>query len=124
MGRLSKCYADTKKQITLTIMINRFYTTTIAVTRMSWSNESSAEVSVGSFSGHIQQAGPEFAENIAEAWGQTFLVWCAKGTDVEAGDTLTIETGDYAGTYSVKNVQTNATGENQHLELTAIKDVS
>lgn len=103
--------------------IERFYTTTIAVKRMEWSNESSAEVTVGEFAGHIQQARPEFAQEIAEAWGKTFLVWCEKGTDVEPGDTLTIATGDYAGTYSVRNVQTNAVGANQHLELTAIKDI-
>ena len=102
--------------------ISRFYTTTIVTTRMDWSNESAAEVSVGSFLGHIQQAGPDMIEHIAEAWGKAFIVWCAKGTDVETGDTLTISSGDYAGTYSVKNLQTNATGGNQHLELTVIKD--
>ncbi len=104
--------------------IERFFTTTFAVMRMSWSGDSSAEASAGSFVGHIQQARPEFAEAIAEAWGKTFVVWCAKGTDVEAGDTLTISTGDYAGTYSVKNIQVNAVGNNQHLELTAIKDIA
>jgi hypothetical protein len=90
---------------------------------MSWTNESSAEISAGSFSGHIQQARPEFAEQIAEAWGKTFIVWCAKGTDVLPGDSLTIASGDYAGTYNVKNSQTNAVGSNQHLELTVIKDI-
>ena len=104
--------------------IEIFYTTTFAVTRMEWSNESSAEASASSFIGHIQQARPEFAEQISEAWGKTFVVWCAKGTDVEPGDTLTIASGDYAGTYSVKNVQTNAVGGNQHLELTVIKDIA
>lgn len=103
--------------------IERFYTFTFIVTRMEWTNESSAEVSAGSFKGHIQQAQPEFVEMIGEAWGKTFIVWCAKGTDIETGDTLTIASGDYAGTYSVKNSQLNATGSNQHLELTVIKDV-
>ena len=103
--------------------IERFYTTTIAVTRMEWSNESSAEQSVASFLGHIQQARPEFAEQIGEAWGKTFIVWCPKTTDVEPGDSLTIATGDYAGAYSVKNVQINATGSNQHFELTVIRDL-
>lgn len=102
--------------------IERFYTITIATARMAWANESSAETSVGSFSGHVQQARPEFTEHIGEAWGKTFLVWCAKDTDVETGDTLTIATGDYAGTYSVKNIQTNAVGANEHLELVVIKD--
>lgn len=103
--------------------IDRFFTVSIVNTRMNWSNESSAEVSVGSFNAHVQQASPELAQHIAEAWGKTFSIWCAKGTDVEAGDTLTIASGDYAGTYSVKNVQVNATGSNEHLELTAIKDL-
>jgi hypothetical protein len=104
--------------------IERFYNTTFAVTRMTWANESSAEASAGSFSGHIQQARPEFAQQIQTAWGKTFVVWCDKGTDVLPGDTLTIASGDYAGTYSVKNSQINAVGGNQHLELTAIKDIS
>ena len=90
---------------------------------MNWSGESSAEISVGSFAGHIQQAQPQFAEHIGEAWGKTFIVWCAKNTDVQTGDTLTIASGDYAGTYSVKNAQINAVGANQHLELTVIKDI-
>lgn len=102
--------------------IERHYTTTFAVTRMEWTNESAVEISAGSFSGHIQQARPEFAEQIAEAWGKTFLVWCSKTTDVAPGDTLTIASGDYAGTYSVKNVQINAVGLNQHFEVTVIKD--
>lgn len=104
--------------------IERFYTTTIAVSRMEWTNDSGAEASHGSFSGHIQQSRPEFAEAIGEAWGKTFLVWCDKSTDVQTGDTLTISSGPYAGTYSVKNVQTNATGDNQHLELTVIRDIT
>ena len=103
--------------------IERFYTTTFTNTRMEWSNESSAEVSVGTFKGHIQQSVPEFAESIGEAWGKTFIVWCAKGTDIETGDSLSIASGDYAGTYSVKNSQINAVGNNQHLELTVIRDI-
>ena len=90
---------------------------------MQWANESAAEVSAGTFNGHIQQAKAEYAQQIAEAWGKTFLVWAAKGTDVEPGDTLTVSTGDFAGTYSVKNVRMNAVGNNQHIELTAIRDI-
>ena len=102
--------------------IERFFTTTIVNTRMTWSNESSAETSVGSFLGHIQQAQPEIAEMVGEAWGKVFIVWCDKDTDVETGDSLSIESGDYSGTYSVKNKQINATGRNKHLELTVVKD--
>lgn len=103
--------------------IERFFTTIIAVTRMNWSNESSAEISAGSFSGQIQQANPQLAQQIGEAWGKTFSIWCAKDTNVETGDTLTVASGDFAGTYSVKNMQLNAVGANQHLELTVIKDL-
>lgn len=104
--------------------IERFFTTAFTVQRMNWSGESAAEVSAGSFSGHIQQAQPQFAEQIGEAWGKTFIVWCPKTTNVEPGDTLTIASGDYAGTYSVKNSQVHAVGQNvQHLELTVIRDV-
>ena len=104
-------------------MISKFFTTTIANSRMTWVLNASSEVAVGSFSGHVQQASPAFAEQLGQAWGKTFSVWCAKGTDVAEGDTLTIASGDYSGTYSVKNVQKNATGANEHLELVAIKDV-
>lgn len=104
--------------------IERFFTTTFTVTRMSWSNESSAEVSAGSFLGHIQQARPDYAESIGESWNQTFLLWCDEDTDIEDGDTVTVASGDYAGSYSVRNVQKNAVGSklNQHLEVTIVKD--
>lgn len=102
--------------------IDRFYTTTIVNTRMSWTGDSSAEAAVGSSSGHIQQAQPDMAEHVGEAIGRVFTLWCAKTTDVQAGDTLTISSGDYAGTYSVRNVSINAVGGNQHYELVAIKD--
>ena len=101
--------------------ISRFYTTSCVVTRMTWSNESSALAAVGTVKGHIQQARPEFAEQIGEAWAQTFLLWCSKGADIAAGDQVVIASGDYAGTYRVKNRQINAVGSNQHAELTLIK---
>lgn len=103
--------------------IERFYTTEIAVKRMEWSNDSGAEVVQDSFTGHVQQARPEYVEQVGEVQGKVFLVWCAIDTDVEEGDTLTIATGPYAGSYSVKATTTNAVGSNQHLELLVIKDV-
>jgi hypothetical protein len=102
--------------------IDRFYTTTVTIQRMQWSGEQSSLTSAGSVTGHVQQARPEFAESIGEAWGKTFLLWCDEAEDVRTGDTLTIASGDYAGTYSVKNVTTNATGRNQHLECVIVKD--
>jgi len=104
--------------------IERFYTTSIAVSRMNWTNDSGAIGSQGNFMGHIQQSRPDFAESIGEAWGQTFLIWCAPETNVKHGDSLTIASGAYAGTYNVKNISTNVTGGNPHLELVVIKDVA
>lgn len=91
---------------------------------MVWVGDESSESSIGSFSAHIQQAQPEVVEHLGEAMGKVFLVWCPKGTDVDVGDTLTIASGDYSGTYSVKYSQLNATGNNQHLELTIIRDTT
>lgn len=91
---------------------------------MVWANESAADVEQGTFLGHLQQATPEHAQALGLAFGKTFTVWCAVGTDVEAGDTLTVASGNFAGTYNVKNVMQNcAVGSNQHLELTVIRDV-
>ena len=104
-------------------MISRYFTTSIAVKRMVWIGNASQDTALGTFLGHIQQATAEYAEQLQSAYGITHSVWCAKGTNVKAGDTLTIATGDYAGTYNVRNVQVNATGRNQHLELIVIKDV-
>lgn len=104
--------------------IERFYTTTFSVKRMEWANESAAEVVQGTFLGHLQQATPEHVQSMGLAFGKTFTIWCAVGTDVEGGDTLTVSSGHFAGTYNVKNVMQNAAvGSNQHLELTVVRDV-
>ena len=103
--------------------IAKFFTTTVDITRMVWVDRKSTETAVGSFKGHVQQAQPEFVESIGEAWGKVFLLWSAKGIDIQVGDTVTIDSGDYVGTYSVKNKQLNATGANQHQEFVLIKDV-
>lgn len=104
--------------------ISRFYTTTIAVKRMEWSGDSSAEVSQGSFSGHIQQMRAELATQLNLVHTRTFEIWCPKDTDVETGDTLTIESGDYSGTYSVRATEINAqAGSNKHLYLIVEKDI-
>lgn len=101
--------------------IDDFYTTSIALKRMSWSNDSGGEIAGTSFNGHIQQADQDMAEFIGEAVGDTFAIWCAKDTDVETGDTLTIASGNYAGTYNVRQIQLNAIGANAHMEITCVR---
>ena len=90
--------------------IDRFFTILVAVTRMHWHDESSSETTVGSIYGHVQQAQPDYVEQLGEVWGRVFILWCDKAEDLLAGDTLTISSGDYSGTYSVKSIQLNATG--------------
>lgn len=106
-------------------MIERFYTQSIDVKRMVLQpdGESTALSTVGTVSGHVQQARVEFAQQIGEAWGRTFILWCDEAEDVKSGDTLTISTGAYAGTYNLSDVQINAVGRNKHLQCVLIKDV-
>src|SRR6056297_2232039 len=101
--------------------IKRLFTETIAVTRMVWSGNTSSQSLMGSFSGHIQQASPDLAETLGETWSQVFSIWCALGTDVEEGDKLVVASGNYADTYYVQQIQKNATGVNEHLELVVTK---
>lgn len=90
---------------------------------MVWTGNSSIDTAITTFKGHVQQASAEYALQMQSAFGLTFTIWCPKGTNVKTGDTVTIALGDYAGTYNVRALQTNATGVNQHLELVVIKDV-
>ena len=101
--------------------IKRLFTETVAVTRMVWSGNSSSQSSIGSFKAHIQQATPDLAESIGETWSQVFSIWCALGTNVEEGDKLVVASGNYADTYYVQQIQKNATGVNEHLELVVTK---
>ena len=100
-------------------MIEDFFTTTFLVTRMVWSNESSSEISQGSFLGQLQQAEIELAEQFRLDFTRSFKVWCALDTDVEDGDTLTVGND----TYSVKANKVHMTGNHQHKLLIIEKDV-
>jgi len=104
-------------------MIENFYTKTITVKRQEQKtdgdgNKYSEFATVGTIIGHLQQARAELAESLAMDLTKTFLVWCDVGADVLAGDTLTIDSSDY----SVRAVQENSVGYNQHLELIIEKD--
>ena len=99
-------------------MIETFYTKTIAVKRQAKKtdvngNKYSEDTTVGNIVGHLQQARAELAESLAMDLTKTFLVWCDVDANVKAGDTLTIDSVEY----SVKALQENRVGYNQHLEL-------
>lgn len=106
-------------------MIIQHYTDTATNTRMQWVSGMSSLNAVGSFACHIQQAQPQFAQQLGETWGLVFKLWCDVLTDVKAGDTITMTAGSHPGTYNVRNVQKFNFGEaDDHLELVLIKDVS
>jgi len=90
---------------------------------MVWTGNSSSKSSIGTFNGHIQQANPQLAETLGETWSNIFSIWCALGTDVQEGDELTVASGNYADTYHVRQIQKNATGNNEHLELVVMRNV-
>jgi hypothetical protein len=102
-------------------MIDKFYKTSFEVKRQEWVTETinskqikkSSEVTVATFSGHIQQADPEFAQFLGLSTTKTFIVWCPVATDVDDGDTLV--TSD--SKYGVRGKKLNQNGKNKHLEL-------
>lgn len=94
--------------------IKRFYTTTFTVTRQTWTGDSSALVSQGTFKGHIQQAGADIMQQyeglrLTKAW----IIWCAADTDVEEGDRIT----QGSDTYDVRFIENRNVGSNGHLHL-------
>lgn len=99
-------------------MISDFYTTEFEVTRPVWDvDEDDHPISelavIGTFNGHLQQAGPELIQNLGLSFTKAFTIWCALDTDVLEGDTL--EASEIS--YTVRALQKNVTGGNQHLEL-------
>lgn len=99
-------------------MIEKFFTTTFEVNRAEWktdesSNQYSELVTIGTFLGHLQQASAQLAENLGLNMTKTFTIWCPVDTHVIEGDS--IET--YEAIYTVRAIQKNNTGVNQHLEI-------
>lgn len=100
-------------------MISRFFITTFTVKRMNaYASNKTTEASVGTISGHLQQLTAELTQQLGMTMTKSFRVWCAVGSNVQEGDSL--EEG--GNTYSVKAVQTNNYGANQHLELLVEKN--
>lgn len=94
-------------------MISDFFTTAFTVLRMQWVGDTSETISIGPFSGHLQQARPELTQQLDLQMTNTFSVWCEADADVEVGDVLVGPEYDY----SVRAIQTNDCGANKHKEL-------
>jgi len=93
--------------------IENFYTTTFTVKRFAYTGTKGSLSTQGTFVGHLQQALIEQVANIASKFTISHSIWCATDTDVNLGDQLE-EGGDK---YTVKAIQTNNYGGNDHLEL-------
>lgn len=94
--------------------IKRFFTTSFTVTRQTWTGDSSALVSQGTFDGHIQQASADIMQQyeglrLTKAW----IIWCAPTVDVEEGDRIT----QGSDTYDVRFIENRNMGANAHLHL-------
>lgn len=101
--------------------IQRYFKTVFTVYRQTWANESSGLNYIGSFRGHLQQAGAEEIANLAGVYSLSHKIWCDDSADVEAGDRLT----DGVYSYSVRSVNyKNFAGRNKHLEIAAEKDLA
>ncbi len=103
--------------------IERFFTKTFTVKRATWSGESSANVTEGTFLGHIQQLTAALAQNLNLDLTRSLRIWCAVDEDVKAGDQITYD----GNSYSIQSINTrnydDASG-NQHLEIFVEQDVN
>lgn len=104
--------------------ISKFYTKTATVERLTWADDGSGNLvsgvsSAGTILGHLQQASPELVQGLADKFNISHTFWCAKGSDVKAGETIIID----SERYGVKDIQDNTfTGTNKHLELQLEKE--
>ena len=104
--------------------IERFYKTEFSIKRNTWVDESgysySAESTIGTFMGHLQQARAELIENLNLNFTNTFTIWCASASGVLVGDRLTAG----SNSYSVRAIQDNTSvGTNKHFELIVERDI-
>lgn len=98
--------------------IAKWYTTTFTTKRQTWSGDSSALVTQGTFLGHIQQGvDKNLQENLGFRLTKAFTIWCAPDTDIQEGDRIEEGTNKYDVRFSInRNV-----GANGHLEVVVEK---
>ena len=93
--------------------IERFYTTTFTRTVLSYTTNKGTYVAGTGFIGHIQQAQPDVIQFYEGKFALTHIIWCAVDTVIVEGDVVTTDGVDY----TVKSIQKNSVGFNQHLEV-------
>jgi len=93
--------------------IERFYTTTFTREEFEYTDNKSVLVEATGFVGHIQQAQPDVIQFYEGKFALTHIIWCAVDTVIVEGDVVTTDGVDY----TVKSIQKNSVGFNQHLEV-------
>jgi phage major head subunit gpT-like protein len=94
-------------------MIERFYTNTVTVTRLTYDGDNKGTYStVATIKGYIQQASAFVAAQTASVYTLSCLLWTYVDSNIAVNDKVTIS----GINYSVKGIWKNDTGENQHLE--------
>jgi hypothetical protein len=103
-------------------MIEKFFTKTFSIYRNDYLELDgvfgSVEDLIGTFKGHLQQAGPQITINLGLNLSTTYTVWCPSDTSVKLGDKIVCEGISYA----IRLIQDNSlVGANRHLELVVEK---
>ena len=96
--------------------IERFYTSSITVRRMVYTDDKSAITDVSTLIGHIQRANSDIVANFDSSLNISHVIWCSKDASVSIGDVL-VSDGE---NYTVRRVQVEIvtpTGNNQHLQI-------
>lgn len=93
-------------------MIERFYTDSASVERLTYTGNKATYASGATIAGHLQQATPFVQAQTASMYTLSHLFWCAVDANINVNDNITIS----GNKYSVKGIWTNSYGINQHKE--------
>jgi hypothetical protein len=94
-------------------MIERFFTDTATVRTLTYTGNKGTYSNSATVLGHLQQASPFVQAQTASMYTISHLFWCAVGSAIAVNDNVVIS----GATYSVKGIQTNNYGINEHLEV-------
>jgi len=94
--------------------INKFFTTTFQVYRLTYTANKATYSLSHTFKGHLQQAEQQQALSSQLQPSLAYAIWCSSTTDVKLNDTLRVG----AREYTVVGITENTfAGNNKHLEL-------
>jgi hypothetical protein len=93
--------------------IENFYTSTFTRKELVYTGNNSDYVKGDGFTGHIQQARPDVIQFFEGKFNLTHIVWCPVDTVINETDKITLNGIDY----TVRTIQKNNVGDNEHLEV-------